>query len=90
MMKLSIFFIILLSIGIIIALLLYLTEYLENKKLYKNYRFLREDIERSYFKKTDARIYNAVQKAYEVAKEEGHEFEIKEYENLLKEIKGKP
>lgn len=87
-MELSIFFIILLAVGVVISLLLYLTEYLENKKLYRDYRFLKEDIERSYFKKTDARIYNAVQKAYEVAKEENHEFEIKEYENLLKEIKG--
>ena len=89
-MELSIFFMILLAVGVVISFLLYLAEYLENKKLYRDYRFLKEDIERSYFKKTDARIYNAVQKAYEVAKEENHEFEIKEYENLLKEIKGMP
>ena len=89
-MELSIFFIILLAVGVVISFLLYLNEFNENKKLYRDYRFLKEDIERSYFKKTDVRIYNAIQKAYETAKEENHEFEIKEYEKLLKEIKGMP
>ena len=52
-MELSIFFIILLAVGVVISFLLYLNEFNENKKLYRDYRFLKEDIERSYFKKTD-------------------------------------
>lgn len=74
---------------LIVLFLLYLAEKAENRKLYKEYLWLKTDINQKYISKRDARLINAAQKAYETAVLEKSEFEIKEYWTLLEEVKEK-
>lgn len=74
---------------LIVIFLLYLVEKSENRKLCKEYLWLKTDINQKYISKKDARLINAAQKAYETAVLEKSEFEIKEYWTLLKQVKGK-
>ena len=88
-MSFSLLIIILLSLLSIILFILYLITNNENKKLYNNFMVLKAEIGKKYVNKLDVRIINAAQEAYENAKKNNNEFEIKEYASLLSEIKGK-
>lgn len=88
-MSLSTFIIIFLIICLIVSILLLWTEKEENKKYYNDFMLLKSQIAEKYIKRTDVRLLNAVQQAYETAKEKDKQFQMREYDILLKELKGK-
>lgn len=88
-MDFSVFLMVFFAAGLLITFTLYLLEKGENRKLYYDYMLLKSEIDRKYVNKKDVRILNAVKEAYEKAKQENKEFELKEYGNLLKELEGK-
>ena len=88
-MDLSMVLMVFFAAGLIVTFTLYLLEKGQRRKLYYDFMLLKSDIDRKYISKKDARLLNAVQEAYEAAKEKNKEFEMKQYGTLLKELEGK-
>lgn len=88
-MDLSMVLMVFFAAGLIVTFTLYLLEKGQCRKLYYDLMLLKSDVDRKYISKKDARLLNAVQEAYEAAKEKNKEFEMKQYGTLLKELEGK-
>ena len=88
-MTIQVFLMVFFAAGLLVTFTLYLLEKGQNRKMYYDFMLLKSDIDRKYISKKDARLLNAVQQAYENAKEKNKEFQMKEYGTLLKELEGK-
>lgn len=88
-MSIQVFLMVFFAAGLIVTFTLYLLEKGQSRKLYYDFMLLKSEVDRKYINKKDARLLNAVQEAYESAKEKNNQFEMKEYGTLLKELEGK-
>ena len=78
----------LLIVALVIAIVCACLLYLLHRKDMREFERFENSLKRKYIR-VDTVLHNAIIEAYERAEEKGNNFEIKQYQRLLNEMRGK-